>query len=120
MFYDRSPAGPAARYLPYVSRGGGGRRRGGTYVPGARQDFRHVPGRSPWGRAHRHVVQGAAGAQEVLVQGDPERFFRPPYVGVHGWIGVRLEGDVDWDEVAALVEDAYRMTAPKRLIAQLG
>jgi hypothetical protein len=61
-----------------------------------------------------------AGAQELLVGADPARFFVPPYVGHHGWIGVRLEGDVDWDEVADLVADAYRMTATKRQIAAMG
>ena len=61
-----------------------------------------------------------AGAQELLVGSDPARFFVPPYVGHHGWIGVRLERDVDWDEVTDLVADAYRMTAPKRLIAVMG
>ena len=48
------------------------------------------------------------GAQEALVASDPQRFFRPPYVGGRGWIGVRLDGEVDWDEVADLCEDAYR------------
>lgn len=60
-----------------------------------------------------------SGAQQALVGGDPARFFRPPYVGVHGWIGIALDADLDWDFVADLIEDAYRMTAPKRLIAQL-
>jgi hypothetical protein len=55
----------------------------------------------------------------VLVGADPARFFVPPYVGHHGWLGVRLEGDPDWDEIAGLVRDAYRMTAPKRLSARL-
>ena len=59
------------------------------------------------------------GAQDVLVGGDPARFFVPPYVGQHGWIGVRLEGDVDWDAVADFARDAYRMTATKRQIALL-
>ena len=59
------------------------------------------------------------GAQQALVDEDPDRFFRPPYVGVHGWIGIALEADQDWDLVADLIEDAYRMTAPKKLIAQL-
>jgi hypothetical protein len=59
------------------------------------------------------------GAQQALVESDPERFFVPPYVGVHGWIGISLAADQDWDFVADLIEDAYRMTAPKRLIAQL-
>jgi hypothetical protein len=59
------------------------------------------------------------GAQDVLVGSDPERFFVPPYVGHRGWIGVRLDGAVRWDEVAELMEESYRMTAPKRLLARL-
>ena len=59
------------------------------------------------------------GLQAMLVEADPERFFVPPYVGFRGWIGVRLDIDVDWDEIAGIVEDAYRMVAPKRLIAEL-
>ena len=60
-----------------------------------------------------------AGAQEALVGAEPGRFFRPPYVGGRGWLGVRLDGDVDWDEVAAICEDAYRVVAPARLVALL-
>lgn len=60
------------------------------------------------------------GAQEALVAAAPERIFRPPYVGGRGWIGVRLDGSVDWDKVAALCEDAYRTVAPPRLISRLG
>jgi predicted DNA-binding protein (MmcQ/YjbR family) len=60
------------------------------------------------------------GAQDVLVAGDPERFFVPPYVGHKGWIGVRLDvPGVDWDLVEELVRDSYVMTAPKRLSALL-
>jgi len=59
------------------------------------------------------------GAQAELVEQDPERFFRPPYVGHRGWIGVRLDRDLDWDEVAGICEDAYRQVAPKRLVALL-
>lgn len=59
------------------------------------------------------------GAQEELVATEPTRFFRPPYVGGRGWIGVRLDGKVDWDELAAICEDAYRVVAPKRLVAAL-
>jgi len=60
------------------------------------------------------------GVQEMLVEADPDRFFRPPYVGPKGWIGLILSGRVDWDEVAALVERSWRMTAPKRMIAMPG
>jgi hypothetical protein len=59
------------------------------------------------------------GAQDELVSSEPDRFFRPPYVGGRGWIGVRLDGDVDWTEVAAICEEAYRTVAPRRLIAEL-
>lgn len=57
------------------------------------------------------------GAQEALIAEDPERFFRPPYVGGRGWIGLRLDGDPDWEEVSAICEDAYRAVAPAKLLA---
>ena len=64
---------------------------------------------------------GLPGAQTSLIAADPGRFFRPPYVGGRGWIGVRLDGagPVDWTEVAELCEDAYRAVAPAGLIARL-
>jgi hypothetical protein len=59
------------------------------------------------------------GMQQAMVAAEPERFFVPPYVGVRGWLGVRLDVDVDWAEIAGIVEDAYRTVAPKTLIAGL-
>jgi hypothetical protein len=59
------------------------------------------------------------GAQADHIAGDPERFFRPPYVGGRGWVGLRLDGTVDWGLVEDLCEDAYRTVAPARLIALL-
>jgi hypothetical protein len=60
------------------------------------------------------------GFQEAMVENDPERFFVPPYVGPSGWVGVRLDvPSVDWEEVAAILEDGYRMVAPDRLVALL-
>ena len=60
------------------------------------------------------------GAQETLVAQNPERFFRPPYVGHRGWLGVYLDvPGIDWDQIADLVADAYRVVAPKRLVAEL-
>jgi hypothetical protein len=59
------------------------------------------------------------GVQEGLVGSDPERFFRPPYVGHRGWLGVYLDVPVDWDEIAEIVEDSYRVVAPRGLVAQL-
>jgi hypothetical protein len=59
------------------------------------------------------------GVQEELVEAEPARFFRPPYVGGRGWLGVRMDVEVDWDETAAICEEAYRVVAPKKLVAQL-
>jgi hypothetical protein len=62
---------------------------------------------------------GLPGVQEALAGSSPDRFFRPPYVGHRGWIGVRLDGAADWDEIAELCADAYRGVGPARLIAML-
>jgi hypothetical protein len=66
------------------------------------------------------------GAMAELVEQDPEHFFRPPYVGSKGWLGVYLDTadnngatDLDWTEIAAVIDEAYRMIAPAKLIAQL-
>ncbi len=69
----------------------------------------HDDGRvAAWCKAH-HVDQ------QELVDADPERFFVPPYVGPSGWVGVRLDRGLDWGIVSDLVEQAYRLTAPKTL-----
>ena len=57
--------------------------------------------------------------QHLLVVAHPDRFFVPPYVGPSGWVGVWLDGDADWEELAGLLADGYRLVAPKRLIAAL-
>ncbi len=59
------------------------------------------------------------GAQETLIDLAPEVYFRPPYVGHRGWIGIVLDGAVEWDEVAERIEESYRCVAPKRLVAVL-
>ena len=64
-------------------------------------------------------LKGAPGEQEALVESDPACFFVPPYVGHKGWIGARLGAVSDWEELGELVEESYRLIAPKRLAAQL-
>ncbi|HMR31370.1 MAG TPA: MmcQ/YjbR family DNA-binding protein [Geminicoccaceae bacterium] len=64
-------------------------------------------------------LKAPPGAQEILIGADPELFFRPPYVGHKGWVGMRLDREPDWAEVKALVERSYRLTAPKRLAGKL-
>jgi hypothetical protein len=56
------------------------------------------------------------GMQRVLTGSDPERFFVPPYVGHRGRLGVRLDRDLSWDEIAGIAEDAYAEVAPARLV----
>ncbi len=63
--------------------------------------------------------KAAPGNQEIMVRVAPARFFVPPYVGPSGWVGIWLDGDVDWRELAGLLEDSYRLVAPKRLAARL-
>jgi hypothetical protein len=67
--------------------------------------FPHLWCAAPWG------------AQEQMMAEAPTRFFRPPYVGGRGWVGVRLDGRVDWGELEAICQDAYRTVAPKKLLA---
>jgi len=55
------------------------------------------------------------GEQEAMVYTDPAHFFRPPYVGPRGWVGVRIDRRLDWAVVAKLVAQAYRLVAPLRL-----
>ena len=59
------------------------------------------------------------GVQDELIRAEPERFFRPPYVGHRGWLGMRLDGDVDWSEVEEVCRDAYLTVAPAKLAARL-
>jgi hypothetical protein len=78
-----------------------------------------------WARGHHehefaHLWCAApAGVQGDLIANDAERFFYPPYVGSRGWIGVRLDGRIDLDEMEVLLEDAYRCVASKRQLSLL-
>jgi hypothetical protein len=62
------------------------------------------------------------GMQKMLVDADGERFFVPPYVGHRGWLGLRLDRGIHWDELEGIVEDAYAEVAPAKLVeaARLG
>lgn len=72
-----------------------------------REDFTHLWCAAP------------SGVQEELVGLEPDRFFRPPYVGGRGWLGVRIDVEVDWEEIAGICQEAYRVIAPRRLVAAL-
>ena len=63
----------------------------------------------------RELRRGATSALVALISGAPERFFVPPYVGHRGWVGLRLDlPDVDWDEVAGVIEDAHAYALDRR------
>lgn len=77
-----------------------------------------------WSNHHRDgrvalICAAPAGMQAMLVEADPERFFVPPYVGHRGWLGFRLDRELDPDELAGIVEDAYAEVAPPKLVESL-
>jgi hypothetical protein len=79
----------------------------------ASSDSHHGGGRpAAWCKA-------AEGDQALMVRAAPRRYFIPPYVGKSGWVGVWLDGKIDWKELAAVIESGYRLIAPRRLIARL-
>lgn len=59
------------------------------------------------------------GVQEQMVEAEPERYFRPAYVGHRGWLGLRLDVDLDNDELTGVIRESYRCVAPKTLVKQL-
>ncbi len=65
------------------------------------------------------VCPAPPGVQEEVLESEPDRFFRPPYVGHRGWIGLRIDAAPDWEEVGAIVTEAYRCVAPRTLVRQL-
>jgi hypothetical protein len=69
---------------------------------------------------HAVWVKGAPGRQARAVRTDPARFFIPPYVGPSGWIGVDLDADTRWSELADILRHAWRLAAPPRMHKALG
>jgi hypothetical protein len=51
------------------------------------------------------------GMQEALIAGEPEHYFRPPYVGHRGWIGAYLDVPIDWKVLEELIGNAYHTIA---------
>jgi hypothetical protein len=60
------------------------------------------------------------GMQSALVDGAPEHYFVPPYVGHRGWVGVRVDRELDWNEIAGAIEEAYLTVAPRKLVEAAG
>jgi hypothetical protein len=64
-------------------------------------------------------IKAQAINQQLLLRAEPERYFYPPYVGPSGWIGVFLDDKPQWNAIADLLRDGWRLAAPKRLAATL-
>jgi hypothetical protein len=91
-----------------------------TWFAGSGKVFAMIDDDHHHGAPHLSVwLPAPDGAQETLVRLNPGRYFRPPYFGHRGWIGVVLDRRPDWRVVAELVVAAYRHVAPRRLIARL-
>ena len=85
-------------------------------APGRRgRTFASLHDEREWGEGRLCLWLAAPeGMQRGLVEGDPVKYFVPPYVGHRGWVGYRLDlGEVDWEDVAAAVEDAYAFIAER-------
>jgi hypothetical protein len=79
----------------------------------ASDNTHHGAGRPGVWIKSKHTVQ------EYLLHSAPTKYFKPPYVGPGGWTGAYLDKKPDWTAIGELLLDAYRMTAPKKLLAKL-
>jgi hypothetical protein len=65
--------------------------------------------------------RGSAGEQQMWIDLDAKRFYKPAYIGAQGWVGLRLDiGAMNWSEVEARLVSSYRLAAPKTLAAKVG
>jgi hypothetical protein len=59
--------------------------------------------------------------QAMLIEADPDTYFKPAYLGPSGWVGMRLDGDAaDWDRVADRVATSWELVAPRKLLEMGG
>ena len=63
------------------------------------------------------LLPAPPGVQKALIDASPEKFYRPAYVGVRGWVGIELDRISD-EELTSHVREAWRLIAPKKLVAQ--
>ncbi len=64
------------------------------------------------------TVPAAIGIQEMLIKRSPKKFYRPPYVGVRGWVGIEVDKVSD-KELAIHINEAWKLIAPPKLVEQL-
>ena len=70
--------------------------------------------------AGRHSVwiKATKDNQELMIQTMPGRFFKPPYVGPSGWVGVYLDKAPDWNELAELLADGWKAIGGEKAVAK--
>lgn len=106
-----------AAELPETSHGSGGQHT--SFLVRKKKFAYHLVDHHGDGRVALQC-KAAKGDNDALVAEDAERFFMPPYMARHGWIGLHLDlGSIDWNEVRELLTDAYLLTAPKTLVRQV-
>lgn len=59
-------------------------------------------------------IPAEPGAQQTLMRSSAKKYFKPPYVGVRGWIGIELQ-EIDDDELASHIRNAWHLIAAKKL-----
>jgi len=65
-------------------------------------------------------IKAPGGVQEELMALEPKRFYRPKYLGPKGWVGIRLDAELEEEELRDLLLQGYRTVAPKRALKALG
>jgi hypothetical protein len=62
------------------------------------------------------TVPAPIGVQAMLIKKSPKKFYRPPYVGVRGWVGIEVDRVSD-NELSLHIQEAWRLIAPKKLMS---
>lgn len=70
------------------------------------------------GSGETAVLVKASGTDEqaMLIDADPDTYYRPPYLGTSGWVAIRVAADPDWDLVADRIATSWELVAPQRLL----
>ena len=87
--------------------------KGKMFASFASADGHHSAGR------HAVWIKAKPENQQIMLRTFPDLYFSPPYVGPSGWIGAWLDADTDWNEVAELLRDGWKLCAPKKMLPLL-
>ena len=86
-------------------------------LPGTAERPSHgAPGFHGCGETSVLVKASGVDEQTMLIEADPDTYYRPPYLGPSGWLAIRVAEDPDWDLVADRVARSWELVAPRRLL----